>query len=382
MSHKYDNKNKSVDEIRGSSKAQRIILAELEKVKRGRKYKLHGNNLEIQCPFHGGGRENTPSCGIYLGTGNAEVSLGTTYCLGCGWKGSWNMLADKLKLKKVDSKEFKRDSSYVDRSELTKSIDALLGDDLDTMDKYLEEWGYHLNMDFNQPEWRTISGHLCRDLGARLVVDLSGNNRNRPPEPMLIFPINVKGKTTTIFKARIEKKEGELSYINFDASNIKKKGLFPFDHVRKLIKKKGYKWIVLVEGQRDALRLIQYGIPALAILGSKNWSKDKAELVAGLGMSVVVCMDGDTAGISATNAVVRDFDRMHLEYKVIELMEWSEEEGRSVDPGNAPKELIEMLMDVNKATRPKDGKYKRLAQYSKKANSTLGHTITQAHDNR
>lgn len=74
--------------------------------------------------------------------------------------------------------------------------------------------------------------------------------------------------------------------------------LFPLDYVAKTFKKS--KTIVLVEGQVDALWLIFHGIPALAILGTNNWSKTKETILQSEGYErVILAMDGDKPGLKA-----------------------------------------------------------------------------------
>jgi hypothetical protein len=63
--------------------------------------------------------------------------------------------------------------------------------------------------------------------------------------------------------------------------------------------------VVLVEGPRDALRLLSYGIPCMAILGTHSWSDKKSGLLEAAGVDrIITCFDGDEAGKIATNLIV------------------------------------------------------------------------------
>ena len=60
------------------------------------------NGYMIKCPFHD---DDTPSCSISLG--NSKVPPGYFYCFGCGTKGAWNVLAEKIGAKKFKNGEEK-----------------------------------------------------------------------------------------------------------------------------------------------------------------------------------------------------------------------------------------------------------------------------------
>ena len=68
--------------------------------------------------------------------------------------------------------------------------------------------------------------------------------------------------------------------------------------------------VVLVEGPYDALKLYAAGVPALAILGTGNWTAQKASILLGLGLSTVfVMMDNDKSGWEAQDRIVKDLQQ-------------------------------------------------------------------------
>ena len=80
--------------------------------------------------------------------------------------------------------------------------------------------------------------------------------------------------------------------------------LFPLDYVVETFKSKS---VVLVEGQVDALWLIYNKIPALAILGTNNWSKQKEIILTSHGFrTIVLAMDGDKAGVKTQKNLYKD----------------------------------------------------------------------------
>jgi len=251
---------------------------------------LKGNSIWIKCPYHADGQERTPSCRINLEKGKYPV--GFFYCYGCSKHGEWNELAEKLHLAKIDKSE-----EPLQINQLTKhQIDSL----------YEENTSINtLNMDLcvsfeKNDKWRGISGGLLNNIGAKLCPDLKFN------DTFVFLPCIQLGKEVGNIKAVLKRKPGQLGYIN-SSGDWAKRGLFPYDYVKSIMPQYN-NMVALVEGPRDALNLIQYGFPALAILGSQNWSKYKAELIELLNPNKIVFMfDGDEAGNRAYEKVRESF---------------------------------------------------------------------------
>ncbi|WYW01984.1 DNA primase [Pseudomonas phage vB_PpuM-Pori-4] len=336
------------------SAAHRTILREIERIPGRKKHKP--TNIEIQCPFHPG--DNTPSCGIYIGTGGT-LPLGWFYCLGCGAKGPWNKLAEKLKLQTIARSDTKRDSASVSSTEMDRARLKCMGADKTGVDQYASVMRLGMPKPFDRPQWRGISGALMRDLGAQIAVDTTSKRLRE----VLLLPLTLYGELVTVIKAAMYKVKGDLSYVVYDEADTKTKGLFGFDLVVDMLNKGKYQWVVLVEGQRDALRLIQYGIPAIAILGTQSWTAEKRDLLVGLGTGVAVMMDGDPAGVAAARKIMPDLRRL-TEVREIDLMPLTEEFGQKVDPGNMPIWKIKELQALNVSSRKLRGR--RVPRYSRR----------------
>ena len=259
-----------------NSEAQRIILGELGKI---REQKSTNSNINICCPFHS---ESHPSCGVYI-IPNGKVPFGWFSCLGCGESGPWNKLAEKLNLQTVKQGDYKVDKASVSSEERKRRKNALLGNSI------LVEMPY--GIPFNDKTWRTIKGETIRQVGGILSLDTFTQ------ETSLFFPLTIRGKLYSVLKAQLHKVKGQQSYILLDSQSVKAHGIFPFDYVEAMLKTGKYTKFCLVEGPRDALRLIDRGIPALAILGTNMWSNTKKRLVLSLctkyEVEPIVMMDGD-----------------------------------------------------------------------------------------
>ncbi|QJT71177.1 DNA primase [Vibrio phage vB_VcorM_GR11A] len=340
-------------EADGVSKAHRVILKEIEKIPGYKKY-TH-KTVEILCPFHAG--DSSPSCGIYVAP-DGRAPVGWTYCLGCGTSVHWNVLAKKLGLEHIEGKDTKRDSTGFSDQSMNRIRKSLLAAGGNSIGDYMAEWQMPLPLPFLSQEWRGISGALIKEMGCMVGID------RREKEPFLIMPVNVRGKMIAAIKARFAPKDGSPSYVISDDSPLRTKGLFMFDHVRDMLKSGKYKWVVLVEGQRDALRLIQYGIPAVAMLGVSSWSEKKKRLLLSLGVGIVLCMDGDKAGVGAMRQLREDLTGA-CPLKVMNLMTESkriaEKKGitvkaAKVDPGSMSLKFIKPLQELNKTSSRHVGK--------------------------
>ena len=203
--------------------------------------------------------------------------------------------------------------------------------------------------------WRSISTDLLIEVGCRVCRVKYENGLS---EKFVYMPVIVDGDTKGYIKARMKKKEGKPSYVNLRGNWVSKFGLFPFDYA---IQKMVNRTMVLVEGQRDALRLLSFGIPAMCIMGTQNWSADKARLLEMHGVdNIYIFMDGDDAGIHGTEKIWHTSHDL-FNTKVIKLWEmqgspWlkykdlenpskaAKENGEELyDPGNCPDVILHKL---------------------------------------
>jgi 5S rRNA maturation endonuclease (ribonuclease M5) len=84
-----------------------------------------------------------------------------------------------------------------------------------------------------------------------------------------------------------------------------KRYIWPLDQIMLAMRERRY--VVIVEGPADALRLIDNGIPAIANLGVSAWTSAKAEIISAHYQRVFVCMDPDSAGAGAQKQVIESF---------------------------------------------------------------------------
>lgn len=281
---------------------------------------VKGADCWIKCPFHGGGQERTQSCRINL-TKNSKYPAGYFYCYGCGKFGNWNELAQGIPNLELLSDEEVKHQDLVIAKLTAAQKSALLGFDES------EIVNFSTMVDWNPKKiWRKIDGQLLHDIGAKKFFNKSFQSNQ------IFLPAYQNNNLKGGIKAILERMAHETAYFNTSGPWVKKT-LFPYDYVKKFMKTRG-NIVALVEGPRDALNMIQNGFPALAILGSKNWSTFKANLTLLLDPSLIVlAFDADEAGESATASVLNTFtDKSNI-------IQLKFKDGQ--DPGALTKEEVE-----------------------------------------
>ena len=306
-----------------SSEALRIVEQSLRRL-RNAHYATTG--FFIPCPFHS--NDTKPSLGV--NTSKQGVPIGFYHCFGCGTKGHWNILAERLGFPTIAKADFK--DTEISNYNFDEIRQNLLG--RSSVDNMIQSLGANFNMEWPAEEsWRTINGSLLREIGASITYDERNQDR------AILLPVNVMGETVGVIKGA--NRAMEKSYLLSKGVWSKKHGLFPYDHVAQ----QEADSIAIVEGARDALRLIKFGIPALAILGSQSWSETKLNLILSLGLrKVVLALDGDRAGVQCTNMIYRDIKSL-VPTSVLKLKSHSDITGTKIDPGNMGRHLIEELRD-------------------------------------
>ena len=241
----------------------------------------------VLCPFHG---ERTPSFRIYHGANSRSPGYGR--CYGCPAHGPWDEIAPKLGLKAYTYAKPSQQFAH----KVVKEINNEPEDGTPSSE-------FEFKPLPKDKLWRTISTNLLRDIGCKRMKQWN--------ESFIFVPVMVKGSERGYIRARLRKKKDAPSYLNKAGRWSELSGLFPYDFAVKMMRDKGLNCLTLVEGPRDALRLLSLGIPAVAILGTQSWSKRKAHLIELSGAEhVMLCFDGDDAGAGAEEKVTPSLEAL------------------------------------------------------------------------
>lgn len=331
--------------------AHSIVMTELEKVD-GPKKDVK-NRVMVQCPFHD---ERTPSCGVVVVT-DSRYEIGSFNCLGCGAHGNWNTFADKLGLQQIGKLTPKK--GMLITSGYKTKLAEIKGSMLSQKKENIEQMMISLGSPAFRPwpvasEWREYPGWLIYNMGGYVAV---GGKKGSIHQVQCLFPVKVGKDLVGAVKAKTKKVEGQLSYVASEGDWVKEKGLFPYHYTKEMLRRlKGKRFVFLVEGPRDAMRLLLNGIPALAILGSQNISKKKLELLRRLELDYIfVLPDNDNAGKAMAKKIkwFVDEGKVNTQAKVdyYELPRDRDKKGNLIklDPDNMPIDLLKHLVSDLKA---------------------------------
>ena len=139
--------------------------------------------------------------------------------------------------------------------------------------------------------------------------------RNRIMFPLYDLSGNIVGYNGRIYKSNIS----DNKYINSRETAIFKKGELLFNYHRAKEECRNYKFVIIVEGQIDAIRCYQSGYKnVVASLGTAI-TKEHAMLLRKLSNNIVLCFDGDKAGEKATNSAIEELSKLGIEPKIVRL---------------------------------------------------------------
>jgi 5S rRNA maturation endonuclease (ribonuclease M5) len=309
---------------------------------------MTADSFQIVCPFHD---DTDPSLGIYLGIG-MEIPLGYFHCFGCHAKGHWNVLADKLNLKKISGVNGKIKTVHEVGSKLSKLHSKLeVVNGVTSLDRLMQTMGkpsyYPWSAD---TEWRGYPGHLIRACEGQFLMEA----HHKHNELVCFFPIKIGKRYYGGVRAYLRKRKGKLSFVNTGGSWAQDYGLFPYNYVHDMIRRYKLEYVILVEGPRDALRLLMMGVPALSILGSKQFTREKIRLLVKLGIKHIFTMpDNDTGGDKFKGLVKEQLELFNarspkeIMYNNFRFPKPKDKKGKiiKIDPDNAEPDLLDDFLD-------------------------------------
>lgn len=296
---------------------------------------IKGDYCWIKCPLHGGGRESTASLRINLER-HGSFGIGSAKCFGCAaFIPNWEKLATILGAAPgTFSEEAEEVYSVISKDER----DAMLGTEDDRLPDFeaMLPWNEH-------EDWRGIKGKMLCRIGAFLHFSEIAHD-TQVYLPCFVNDDHVGGIYAAMTKPKNKKYK---SYINTPGPWALK-SFFCYDYTKKMLKRRKLKTLFLVEGPRDTLRPLQYGIPTMGMIGAGNWSDIKADLILSLDLErLILGFDPDEAGDRATQKVFNDLKnyvdirRYKMRPEIKDAYGNVTQEGE--DPGNLSMERLRKL---------------------------------------
>ena len=144
--------------------------------------------------------------------------------------------------------------------------------------------------------------------------ELNDVYRNR-----IMFPLyDLNGKIIG-YNGRVYNGEKENKYVNSKETDIFKKRelLYNYHRAKEECRKK--KCVIIMEGQLDVIRAYTIGVKnCVATLGTA-FGSEQAMLIRKLSNNVILCFDGDDAGLKATKGTIIELKKVGIEPKVVRL---------------------------------------------------------------
>lgn len=135
----------------------------------------------------------------------------------------------------------------------------------------------------------------------------------------IMFPIhNLEGQVVA-FTARAYQEEIKPKYINSKETYIFKKGNILFNYHRAKDMARTLKEVVIVEGNMDAIRLYASGIKNVMALMGTSLTKDQIEVLKKLRAKIILMLDNDEAGETATYLVGQALEEKNIDFSVVRL---------------------------------------------------------------
>jgi DNA primase len=137
----------------------------------------------------------------------------------------------------------------------------------------------------------------------------------------LMFPIRDAAGRTVAFTGRALSKDDQAKYLNSPETDLFKKSevLFGMDRAKDAIRQRGF--AILVEGQFDLVLLHQAGFTNTIALSGTALSTQHLSLIKRYADNLMLCLDGDRAGLAASAKNARAALLAGMRVKAVQLPE-------------------------------------------------------------
>ena len=266
-----------------------------------------GSDLMCTCPFHANGREHNPSCGVLLKpkvTKDRTYEAGTVHCYTCGYTADLpQFVADLLDLASpVDGfKWLVNRYNYSTAERAPMELDLYRGrqEKTSVMDEeQVKQYTKNLLESYEACEYlhkRRIANWILE--AYELGYD--------PADKTVLFPVRGLDGKVVFYKGRSIAGKHFYNAKEIDKTSVVF-GLWEILHG-------SFSWgiaedineVWITESEIDALSLISYGVPAVAIMGSHISEEQCKELEKTPFRHFVIATDNDDAGRKGASQIKR-----------------------------------------------------------------------------
>ena len=249
-----------------------------------RVWKVSGDDIVTQCPFHGGGQERNPSFGICNNRANPQY--GKYHCFACGAKGSIIDLINRLNNKSIDDTygiEIAQSVGSVEITDERNQIRILPRNE----QRVIESVSPYELACYRETHSDYLTGrHILP------VIQDAFDCGYDPENQSVTFPVRrIDGSTSFIVRRAVN-----LKWYHYPAGV--KKPVYGIYELSRLLP--NTKSVIIVESIINALTLWGMQLPAVALLGTG--SREQIEYLNSTDIrNWILALDGDAAGRNATH---------------------------------------------------------------------------------
>lgn len=188
-------------------------------------------------------------------------------------------------------------------------------------DKVIKEFGIGLSLNDRDKLTKLLKSKKYDDkvlIRSGLVNEnnyiLNDVYRNR-----IMFPLyDLNGKVIG-YNGRVYNGETENKYINSKETDIFKKRELLYNYHRAKEECRHKKQVIIMEGPMDVIRAYTIGVKnCVAALGTA-FGSEQAMLIRKLSTNVILCFDGDAAGLKATKGAIEELGKLGITPKIVRL---------------------------------------------------------------
>lgn len=188
-------------------------------------------------------------------------------------------------------------------------------------DKVIKEFGIGLSLNDRDKLTKLLKSKKYDDktlIRSGLVNEnnyiLNDVYRNR-----IMFPLyDLNGKVIG-YNGRVYNGETENKYINSKETDIFKKRELLYNYHRAKEECRHKKQVIIMEGPMDVIRAYTIGVKnCVAALGTA-FGSEQAMLIRKLSTNVILCFDGDAAGLKATIGAIEELGKLGITPKIVRL---------------------------------------------------------------
>ena len=134
-----------------------------------------------------------------------------------------------------------------------------------------------------------------------------------------MFPLHDSSGKLVAYNGRAYHGEATNKYVNTKETPIFKKREILYNYHRAKEVARIKKQIIIMEGPMDVIRAYTIGVTNVVASLGTAFGSEQAMLVRKLSSNVVLCFDGDAAGLKATKSAIEEFAKIGIQPSVIRL---------------------------------------------------------------